>query len=373
MDYYKFVNSKDIEKHLRKINYQLNPIEKAWLVYQSVKTTLEEKYEAWNDILETTEDCELPEGYFDRRNMRLHTSIKNYMDLNRKKLKEFCGAQDDGRYVYTLHWVSPFIGPLDNGERYDDNCAYYSSFESALQGVKEDILDYYEDDERKPLMIEIRKNEMDEEKYSGHSQVFVNQNLEIVGGRFVTELKYEDDILNETFESLWMDFPTPFKKGDILWIPGYDGNLSGGPCYEPFVAEEVGAECYSDEALEKKREGHGDYSDMNFFAYFLHEDGTIYWESSWNYMDLEYYDGKPKDNIKMLYALSEHMKGNISYEALLGAYDYTKWKHSDQEDFLGIFVPELYESIGMKEDWEKRQERIKKQREREKERIEQRH
>lgn len=34
MDFYKFINSKDIENHLRKIDYKFNSLEVTWLIYQ---------------------------------------------------------------------------------------------------------------------------------------------------------------------------------------------------------------------------------------------------------------------------------------------------------------------------------------------------
>ena len=46
MDAYVFINSKDVREYLASQNYQLTPVQRAFLVWQSKRHTLEQKHEA---------------------------------------------------------------------------------------------------------------------------------------------------------------------------------------------------------------------------------------------------------------------------------------------------------------------------------------
>ena len=78
------------------------------------------------------------------------------------------------------------------------------------------------------------------------------------------ERKKED--LIDIFEDLCFDFPLPFKKGDIVYIPYAE---------EPFVLDEQFREIFIDKAEGKVR--HGDTTDMNVTGYFI-KDGRLYHE-----------------------------------------------------------------------------------------------
>ena len=64
MDVLKFVNSKDIRKHLQDIGYECSPLEAAWLIYQCRSATVEEKHAAWDDLIETMLLSLIYEGRF---------------------------------------------------------------------------------------------------------------------------------------------------------------------------------------------------------------------------------------------------------------------------------------------------------------------
>ena len=51
MDIYRFVNSKDIRKYLKEANYQFNTLEAVYLVYFARYLTLNERHNAWNEII----------------------------------------------------------------------------------------------------------------------------------------------------------------------------------------------------------------------------------------------------------------------------------------------------------------------------------
>lgn len=69
MNIFKYINSKDIRKHLEKINYKFTSLEAAWLIYQCKGITLKEKQTAFNELIDTMPDCEIEK----RNNTVLHT------------------------------------------------------------------------------------------------------------------------------------------------------------------------------------------------------------------------------------------------------------------------------------------------------------
>lgn len=113
---------------------------------------------------------------------------------------------------------------------------------------------------------------------------------------------------------MWFDFPTPFEKGNIVWIPkdaaNIDWDSDGG-----FVLKGL-SNWKSNEFIRKN----GDNTDMNAFGYFVNIDGTVYYDVIYNYMNLEYYKGPYKANERILPALSKFLKGDIEVDLLMCIY-----------------------------------------------------
>lgn len=57
MDILNFLNSKSVAEHLKKINYKFSPQEAAFIVWNSQNKTLDEKFAAWKEIIDTMPDC----------------------------------------------------------------------------------------------------------------------------------------------------------------------------------------------------------------------------------------------------------------------------------------------------------------------------
>src|SRR5699024_2148630 len=72
IDFTKFVNSNAVRNHLQQIRYQPTALEAAWLVWQCETISLEEKYTAWQEIIDPLPDC--PTG---SRTAWLKTSYKD--------------------------------------------------------------------------------------------------------------------------------------------------------------------------------------------------------------------------------------------------------------------------------------------------------
>ena len=55
-DFVEFINSEDVKQYVRETDYQLSSQEAAFVVWQSKNTPLEERFAAWEEIIETMPD-----------------------------------------------------------------------------------------------------------------------------------------------------------------------------------------------------------------------------------------------------------------------------------------------------------------------------
>ena len=140
-----------------------------------------------------------------------------------------------------------------------------------------------------------------------------NENVvDIIHSDIITdEMHY---ILDCSFEELWFDFPTPFEKGDIVWLPPKDYNREQHG-FVTLILDELGyfnpLQCVVNS---------GDYTDMVFSGYFVDPDGTVYHDALDNYMNLEYYPG-PYEGIERIFpAFSKCIKGEIDLGLFLCVY-----------------------------------------------------
>lgn len=78
---FRFINSKDIRKHLRDIGYEFNSLEAAWLIYQCHDATIDEKHKAWNELIEKMPDCPIAERLNTEPQDSLHAFLRQYMEL----------------------------------------------------------------------------------------------------------------------------------------------------------------------------------------------------------------------------------------------------------------------------------------------------
>ena len=131
-----------------------------------------------------------------------------------------------------------------------------------------------------------------------------NENVvDIIHSDIITDEMYY--ILDCSFEELWFDFPTPFEKGDIVWLPPKDYNKEQYG-FVTLILDELGYFNPLQHVVHS-----GDYTDMVFSGYFVEPDGTVYHDVLFNYMDLEYYPG-PYEGIERIFpAFSKYVKGEI--------------------------------------------------------------
>lgn len=313
LNLYRFINSRDIRKHLEDMKYEFNALEAAWLIYQCATATLEEKHDAWTWIIENMSDMEVIERPNCTYRESLHDTLRKYMELEKRLLDMYVEPADS---VYLCEY---FIGK----DKDDEKNAYFD-IDECLKG----ILDYWSDFDSEDL-ADGATTEVTRYFRNNYCRIQVEYDSDyavksIIAYHVPLELLDEecDDLELNFFDGLWFDFPTPFKKGDIICrFSDSESDEKTGFCRGPIVLEGLLPWYLKDDgprSLKSYINGeNGDTTDMTVYGYFMYEDGHIYRECTYNYMDMEFYRG-PLTGIRRMYkALSNYIKGYIDLELFL--------------------------------------------------------
>lgn len=303
MDILRYVNSKDIRKHLKEIDYKFSSLEAAWLVYQCHDATIDEKHRAWKEIIETMPDCRIEARRTMSSQESLHAFLKRYMDIEDRLIKEFLDEKhgdtfsDDKPYVYKFEYI------YRNGLSFDWGTVF-----SCYDALMETIM---EPDEDVDL---IRCTKMRIDRLSGYPQTaLITPRLDILKiDPGILDGDEDEEIYFGVFEELWFDFPTPFKKGDIVWKPG----RVHGKAEAPFVVDCIGLCGIENENTRESIRLFGDNTDMNAVGYFADEHGVISRDNVDNYMDIEYYDRELTGAGLLLKMVSDVLKGKADKDLL---------------------------------------------------------
>lgn len=275
MDIYTFINSKDIRDYLKKIHYNFTPVEAAWLVWQCESITLQEKHNAWNEIIETTPDVsfETNKKSYDS----LHKFLNEYMELENKCIDDIVNPKDSNLFYKSSIQVT-----------WDFICKLYFNYENCLNATKKDLFNWNTETGNNVCISMWHENEPQTDTY-----IELNTKGEIMHIHSYTL----DEINRITFEDAGLIFPTPFVNGDILWNPlSIDKN--------PFVLEEP-------------------YSDMSALGYSTGENGQLYKHYTTTYMNVEYYNYKLAGINRILGVLSAYLKGEIDIVRFVNMYQPT--------------------------------------------------
>ena len=331
MDIYRFINSRDIRKYLKDIKYDFNSLEASWLVHQCIDAGFDEKHRAWTWILENMPDMEVIKRPNCKYRESLHKTLREYMDMEDKFLEMFLNPINA---IYVCEYI--FYGDYEG-----DKKAFFT-LDECKESAKEVCSAYYEE-ERGGFEFIVTGYFKDKD-YEISVLYDADENIKRVHVNKGSLYKSYEDLLYFFFDGMWFNFPTPFKKGDIVYNvarnPDPDDHYKWDFCRGVMVLEGL-ITWYLEEkgpmSLNTYIDGrNGDTTDMTVYGYFMYYDyGTIYRECCHTYMDLEYYRG-PLTEVKRLFkALSRYMKGEISLELLLYAnrmITTEKWRENLSED-----------------------------------------
>lgn len=294
MDIFSFINSKDISAYLKEIHYECSTLEAAWIVYNSMNKTLEEKFLAWEEIIKTMPDCKVPK----RRHTTAHESLFEYLEWYIATTKELIAEfKQDGVFKATA--ISP-----SHIKGYFDVPRQYKNFNAMLKACKRENNESNNIKYFKIEKINLYDSVPDNEFFYCPNEMKIRaKDYTVLSVDYGTNNSSKYRRLVEVFDGLWFDIPTPFKKGDIVFNTEYDSP-------QVILLTELGININK---LPKRRyqaiKQRGDSTDMLYKFYYAENDGSVWHEEGWNYMNLEYYRDKLKGKDKVLLPISMLLKG----------------------------------------------------------------
>ena len=339
-DIYSFINSKDVRNYLKEIDYQFSSPEAAWLVFQCRTLTIRERYEAWQDIIDTMPDAELESPHFRHFGERyfLHDILKKGIENEKRRFSEFCAESPGAVFTFQIRqgrykWNSSDLTP------------FYSGYSACLEAVRQEIGEINSDADPEYRVTSVRITKKITEKPGAETLLLdAARNLEPLSLDSISprdnSVKHNppdsDAVdLTDVLQSLWFCFPVPFKKGDIV------REVSSYPDTEESAAPLVIISTDSQGNLKAGYKG-CDCSDMRIDGYFLDNRGMLYWDYTFTYMDYEFF---PEECLtgknRMLKALRSYLRDEIPVDLFVNAcISIFMTEMSQEENFPGAYTRE---------------------------------
>ncbi len=362
MNIYQYINSRDVRNYVEKIGHQFSTPEAAFLVHHSDGKTLEERLQAWQQIISTMPDCKI-----EKRNLLDATDsflsvLSDYIELQRRKIKSF--PEGDG-YVYRYAtYERSYTGMMEWNDQEDiffsdyDSCVNYCKKHELPQGGIEKICIY---------KGKLNPSSSDPATNRAGGYIELSNQGEVL--EIHTSLAYDEDKftvdLDSMFDGMCFNFPTPFKRGDILTthgnreadcIPFVFLYITTWDSKEMFKRGFSANECpwkKGWEEYDKSRERllkKGDITDMHALGVFA-DQGKLYRDNILVVpTDLEYYTGELTGYSRQLRPLSLYEKGEIDHEFLVNscfAIRAEEMAKEIREDCLREYCLEAMEKIGL--------------------------
>lgn len=345
MEFADFINSKDISEYHKKIGYEYNSLEAAWLVSQCRRLTLKERHEAWQWIIDNMPDQIVKNGkernpYFGKS---LHKTLTSYMMMQKLFINEFKYDSGDWHYAYKPCYRDYYVTTTLN--------AYIGSFTSWEKCVDYIIKNEEPEDTKRIKIGRGSLNDPDSFKLNGTIEIDLS-------GQLISADFGDDDenfrYLDRFFEDMWFEFPVPFKPGDIVCLKDYTIN----PRHPIVLTDIVFPGGWDHDEWRKNREC-GDSSDMLIWGYYIGDScsgecGTddyfgILSDSWWNYMDVEYYPKELTGCYRALKPVSSWIKGELGEDValLVAAYHRIMVEEEMSRSFPNMITEEGLRLAGL--------------------------
>ena len=277
MDFYQYLNSKDVAEHLRRMDYQFSTLECVWIVYISENITLSEKLAALKYILTMPDQMrtcgEYPEG------ISVHKTIHQYFNYVETIKTELRAKDDNAFYTYNIF----------DKEGWAHHAEYFRDYESCMASYYQTLLGSID-----PSLLnrrEILGYKIEKIPFNTQSDTI---SAEYRGSELVSIHKCGDwdpltNVLvgNSVVDIYEAHFPIPFLPGDILYDPF---------CQRPMVLVELPS---TDEGIYP-------------MGYRVSDDGktVIHYMCEMFYTELEYYRGELDGSDIALSVISDFIKTN---------------------------------------------------------------
>lgn len=323
-DDYNLINSRTIADYCRSIKHKFNTIELAVLVYRNNRMSIDEKIEKYNDLIKNYPDMEVIEKINCKHYSSVKTMIKEEIQRLNTLNKKLTQENDDSIYVWTEYNKSTL--------KYEHSSDLEHTFRTYKEVFK-DIQDYikeYDD----TISFRITKKYFDKRK----NNIFADYLVENKKSKLIDLTESNNCFFD--IDQIFLNIPTPFKKGDIL-ISKSSSMRNYGDCDEIFVLDYL---CTWREDLEEQlARGNYDSSDMVGYGYYLYGENSTDFvrDNKWDYDSFEYYDGEFTGNDRILKDISSFVKGKIGLELFVHTYDVYKAESKCQ-------MPDFYTDEGLK-------------------------
>lgn len=349
MDIYQYLNSKDIADYLRSMDYSFSIVEASYLIYQCRRLNLEQKMNVWQEVIDSYPDC--PYERMEIRTDSFHQCLKDYINLNRRILEEFYIQESRAIYWYCWHEMEQdeWYCSVEDDAAFSNYTACYKSFIKEIQD-RHFNMDALE-------QLTFKKTWLNPvEHYGEYIDVEVNSSYEVTKIS-KSNLSEEERTVDCLFEHMWIDIPTPFRRGDIVVSNEGNGYVKRN---SPFVLNALatwdsselldngfGTNDYLVEYAEERQQRflkNGTPMDMWAKGYRNNEKGYVDNLEQNTYLELEYYRGTLRGTEQFLTTIGRFLKGEITYPNLRSEY-YCK----SQEGELPFFERQLENLFGEKE------------------------
>ena len=219
MDFLHFVNSSAVRRYLRGICYRPTALEAAWLAYQCETASLEEKCAAWREIIDTIPDCptgSITRGIKPEHRDSMHTFLQAYIAQQEKLAAAFMQTDEPAIYDVQYHL-------LPKGERFwrqwrkiDED---FPTLEACMQAVPRN------EGEIKQLTVSKYNSEGD---FLMAAKFLPDYRLASAeprpGSLYAMNMEKSEwavytCVLYPFGERLPLNFPLPFRPGDLLYNP----------------------------------------------------------------------------------------------------------------------------------------------------------
>ena len=170
------------------------------------------------------------------------------MELEDKYLNKFYDEKRADTFDYNKPFVYKFKYIYKNGTEYEWDTVF-SCFDALYESIMEP-----EDD---VISIQCAKMQIDRLNSRQIAYLTPSFNFLRIDPGYIDSDK-ERDLFWGVFDGLWFDFPTPFKKGDIVWDP----NKPDGICAGPFVTTGICLDGIQNDKVKDNLRKDGDSTDM---------------------------------------------------------------------------------------------------------------
>ena len=323
-DDYNLINSRAIGDYCRSIKHKFNTEELAVLVYRNKRMNIKEKIEKYTDLINDYPDMEVIERINCKHYDSVKTMIKEEIQRLNTLYKELTEDNSDSICVWTEYNKSTL--------KYEHNSDIKNTFKTYKE-TYEDIQDYIEE-YNDTISFQITKKYFDKENKEIYARYIV-ENKKI---KLIDILENRNDFLD--IDSIFLNLPTPFKKGDVL-ISKSRTMFNYGDYSDIFVLDYLCT--WRDDLEEFLAKGNYDSSDMVGYGYYFYgEDSTEFVrDNKWDYDSFEYYDGNFIGKDRILKDISSFIKDKIGLELFIHAYDYYKNDYKNN-------MPNFYTDEGLK-------------------------